>query len=29
MLNDTETNISNDIGIMLTLSADDKSILMT
>jgi hypothetical protein len=28
-VNDTETNISNDIGIMLTLSADDISILMT
>jgi hypothetical protein len=28
-VNDTETNISNDIGIMLTHSSDDTSILIT
>jgi hypothetical protein len=28
-VNDTETNISNDIGFTLTLSADDTRILMT
>jgi len=28
-VNDTKTNISNDTGIKLTLSADDTSILIT